>query len=192
MLCQMIQNRVIKIALKISKLILGICVLAGVAFVGFVIHWHISPKSYEAVEVSQVFKPGFGVNGFHWVLGKKASAQGLWLSDLSPLMIYWLLLRGLIFIVLSFLITQAFQRILVSIHSIETFHQNNVKQFKIIAQYGLIAFFFSFFNFSYIQGEFDINFHLATAPLLLTISSYVLAEVFREGNKLSEDQKLMI
>ena len=188
----MIQNKVIRTALQLSKLVLGICVLAGLAFIIFVIHWQVSPQSYQAVEVSQVFKPGYGVNGFHWVLNKKASTQGIWLSELNPWMVYWLLLRGLVFIVLSFLITRAFQRILVSIHSIETFHQNNVKQFKIIARYGLIAFFFSVFNFSYIQGEFDINFHLATAPLLLTISSYVLAEVFREGNKLSEDQKLMI
>lgn len=187
----MIQNKVVKSAWGFTRAIQGLCLILGVAFVLLLIHWHISPATYSVVDVSQAFQPGYGIRGIRLELNKSNSA-GIWLSDLNHWTLYWLLLRGFIFTGLTWFIAQAVLRILSSIRSLETFHANNVKQLKIIARYWFVAFFFSCFNFSYIKGSFNVNLEIAFAPLLLAISSYVLAEVFHEGNQLSEDQKLMI
>lgn len=189
----MIQNRVIRYALWTSKIIKGACLILGVAFLVLVAHWHISPLSYDSVEVSEAFRPGYGVNGFRLKLGDKIIPDtGTKLSKLPSLMIYWLLLRAVIFVGLTWLMIGVAQKILKSISSFETFHQNNVVQFRVLARYGLIAFIFSCFNFSYLNESLDVYFQITWSPLLLMISSYVLAEVFREGNRLREEQKLII
>jgi len=186
-------NRILQTASILGKLIIGLGVALFVLFFVALIYWHVQPSAFSMVDLQATLKAGFGVNGIR-IYSNADSIPGnaVLMSEINQWLLYWIFIRGLIFIVLTVLITLSALRIIRSIRSLRTFYRDNVRQFKRIAFYGFIAFFFSLFNISYLDGQFDLHLKTAFGPLVLAIGALVLAEVFKEGAQLLDDQKLII
>ena len=95
-------------------------------------------------------------------------------------------------LVLVFLCVKEFQRVAESVKNIQTFKEGNVQSFIKLGKYLFILFLlysFSFFNFE--QGRLSIV-SISFLPLVLMLLAFVMAEIFKEGNQLSEDNDLTI
>lgn len=88
-----------------------------------------------------------------------------------------------------FLCFKEFQNI---IESLESFKKSNVLSLKKIAKYLLFIFIGNFYVFiGFEEGSFSaINISYST--LILAILSLILAEVFKEGNQLMEENRLTV
>lgn len=186
-------NKVINSARVVNKVVLWLCYTFFGLLTFLVIHWHINPGAYNQLDVTSAFKAGYGINDFNWKMGEfKPLENSLYMSQLPALMVYWIYLRAVLFFSLTFLIIREVEQILKSIASLKTFYDRNEYHLRKIAQWAFIAFLLSCFNFSYLNGNFQLDFKLVFAPLLLSVGSLVLAEIFSEGKELSEDQRMIV
>lgn len=187
------RNKVISSARVLSKIVRWLCYLFFGLFTIIVIHWHIAPDNYNQLEVTDGFKAGYGVNAFQWKPSTVMTENlALRMSELPAVMVYWLYLRAVIFFTITLFIIREADYILKSVASLKTFYDQNEEHFRKIARWAFIGFILSCFNFSYLNQGFQLDFRLVFAPLLLSIGSLVLAEIFSEGKELSEDQRMIV
>lgn len=187
------RNKVIESARVLNRIVRWLCYVFFVLFTGIIIHWHISPESYSALEVTDAFKAGYGINDLQWRLGQSEPDRNtLYLSTLPSPMVYWLYLRALLCFFITLRIIRETDHILRSIASLKTFYDQNQHHFRKIARWAFIAFLLSCFNFSYLDSNFQLDLKLVFTPLLLSIGSLVMAEIFSEGKELSEDQRMIV
>lgn len=187
------RNKIISAAILLSRIFILLCAVLFLTFTITTIYWHFNADAFANVEVTNSFKAGFGVNDIRvYPVNTPKPADGIFLSELNYGMIYWLYLRGAFFFTLTVLILRKIILILRSINTLQTFYQDNIKHFQAIAQYAFLAFLLSCFNFSYLNGNSEISFKFAFTPLAFALGALVLAEVFKEGKQLLEDQNLII
>jgi hypothetical protein len=113
-------------------------------------------------------------------------------GNLNTITIALFFFQGVAVLGLLYLVFARIQKIISSFQNLKTFTQGNVDSFKRIGRHCLLIFLFS--SISYLSHEegsvmlFKINF----APLLFALASFILAEIFKEGQKLYENEKLTI
>ncbi len=186
-------NQIIRVAFLLSKGVMVLAIVLFFVFVAAVIHWHFDPTFYSRVDVSNCFRPGYGVNDIiYYPASKSLPSDAILLSNLNHMMVYWLLLRGAFFVFLTVAILRKVILILQSLQNTRTFYIGNIGHFRSIASLAFLGFIMSCFNFSYLDNGLQFSFTIAFGPLLLAVASLVLAEIFKEGSQLMEDKNLII
>lgn len=188
------KNKILRTAQGLCQFLQGLLIFFALLFTVVLIHWHFSPEIYQRIEVSGELEAGAGGYGFRILTGNgNFSGPGnVLLSELAVGMLYWMYLRIILFTGLTFLMVRSVRDILSSIQSLETFRNDNVVAFRKIGRYAWWIFVLSSFNFRILEGNSDLLLTLALGPLLIAVFAYVMAEVFREGNRLMEDNHLTI
>jgi hypothetical protein len=79
-----------------------------------------------------------------------------------------------------------------SIKSLETFRIDNIRSFQRIGKLILVLLVLNAVILTHNGHHWDWYFEFNPTYLLGTLVCYILAEIFREGNKLMEEQKLTI
>ncbi len=95
----------------------------------------------------------------------------------------------LIFLFLSF---HQFKKILKSVRKLKTFHQTNVTAFKKIGNYCLFVGALSVFSYWEFGDVAKVSFSIPFNILFIALISFILAEIFKEGNNLMEENKLTV
>lgn len=187
------QNRTMRAAHLLGRLVIVLCALLYLAFFCAFVYWHFDRMAFQMVDLREAFNAGFGFDGVRlYTNDQKIPSNAVLMSDISRGMLYWLCLRMTLFFALTILITRSALQILRSISNLSTFYRDNPHHFKSIAFYSLIAFVFSTFNFFTHKGSTELYLKTAFGPLILAVAALVLAEVFKEGKKLLEEQNLII
>jgi len=95
-------------------------------------------------------------------------------------------------LILLHLCIKEYQNIIQSVKSFSTFKQKNILSFKRIGKYLLIYFIVtSYTEIHYNEGgtsTLDFNF----TALLLMLTSFIMAEIFKEGSKLQQENDLTV
>lgn len=171
-----------------------IIIVGGALFLLFlfaILHSLISPESYSHVDLSEAFDPGFGINGMR-IRGDNKQIT-LDLAEVSVGMKIWLLIRGIIFMGVILLIARHMLKVLSSIQTLKTFYNANVTHFRRMTIYAFVGVLFSSFNFYDTPGEgAEFMFTIPFGPLAFALLLGVVTVVFKEGNRLMEDQKLFV
>lgn len=186
------RNKIITLAQGLCRFLQIFLILFALLFTGVLIHWHFSPESYALVELPGVQEAGFF--NFRIISASDAALpnDGVLFSQLSAGMLYWMFFRTLLLLSLTFLIFRSLRQILNSIESLKTFRQDNIAAFRKIGKYALGIFVLASFNLWVEPGDSNLNLTLAFGPLLIAVFALVMAEVFKEGNRLMEDSNLTI
>ncbi len=187
------KNQILSYSILLSSFILYL--IGGLILINtaVTIYWHIDPSFFSNIEVTETFKAGYGNQSFEYHPGTPPKESGrVFMDDLNHTMIYWIFFRGTFFMVLNILIIQKAIQLLKSIESLQTFYKNNIHVFKQLSKLGFAGVVFACFNFIYLDGELNINLTIPFAPLLFAMACLVMAEVFDEGRKLLEEQKLIV
>lgn len=174
---------------KAFRFLIPVAILAGTIVL---IHWHFDPGFYANVKVTEA-------GNIYWRGPKAGEAKfpgELSLSEFLPFTIYVLYLQGVVRFIVLFLIVSALERVIRSVKSLETFRTENSSLFRQIGKYFLFLFWISAFRFE-ARGDLsnmhtDITFDADLTPLILMLAAYVLAEIFKEGNKLYEEEQLTV
>lgn len=91
-----------------------------------------------------------------------------------------------------FIAVREFEKILISVRRLDTFDFKNVKSFRKIGTIILLYMIFtSYSSFSFEDGGIS-QFNFSFTPLILAFLSFIMAEVFKEGFSLKQENDLTI
>ncbi len=106
--------------------------------------------------------------------------------------LYFLYFRTIAILILVFLCFKRFQNVIESLKSIESFKKSNVLYLKRLAFYLFLIFIVNLYVYIGFEEGSLTSISISVTPLLLALLSIILAEVFKEGNQLMEENKLTV
>jgi len=194
----MTKNTLLNIAIVICKFLRLFYITIFIILSGLFVHYQISPSTYKNIDVKanlnniEGFVTTFKSDKIH-VDGKvPEDSEVFTLNQVKYSSLYLNFVKLSIVIFLSFLCIKEFQKIIESVKEIKTFQNRNIASFRKIGKYLLVIFvLISYTSITFEKGGFSgvsISFNL----LFLALLAFIMAEIFKEGNNLSEESKLTI
>lgn len=181
----------LKISVIICKSIRVMLITTFILFTVFFIHFQTNPKYYKnlnskdsTVKINKssttkitLFRESFNLSELNNI-----SKTALYVNYIKLAAVYFFI----------FLATKEFEKVMQSVKNLKTFQNNNVTSFRKIGKYIFYIFLItSFINIDLKKGGssgINLNFELLIWMLLV----YILAEVFKEGNNLQQENNLTI
>lgn len=187
------RNRILSLSKTACRFIKWLCIVLIALLTLGLFYWLIAPEQLSEINVSPGLDTGYGLSGFDLMDSDDSTDTVIVsLSELSGFMAGWIFLRNIFFLGITILIVRKIMSVLTSIDEVKTFYGSNIQHFRDLSLLGFIAFIASAVNFSYIAGSMQITVGLVPGPLLFSLACLVLAEVFREGKILLEENNMII
>ncbi|CAE7241737.1 unnamed protein product, partial [Symbiodinium microadriaticum] len=188
--CRKMKNSsIIKLAIGVVYVWIGLVFLSLAVTMGIGIHWSYSPTSYENLYLVNGFQAG--LNSFN-IKVSHDKLTNICLADLEAVTLYWLLFRNSVILVIWFFGLRIVLNVLRSMRDLKTFYIENIRSFRRLAFLGLLSIGIAFFNFGIIDGGTLWNFTIPFGEILFTVMCLVLSEVFSEGFRLLEDSDSIV
>lgn len=205
------RNTLLSLATAVGKIFTFFLVIAFVVLTGFFLHYQIQPQKYQGVVVNaksrefiyksienstyvsgktkttQILKTGIGERG-DGAGGNKLIPLG----EVSYVTLYYLYFQTVVSLVLLLFITAEVLKIIKSVRVLDTFRKGNVQSFRRI---GFVCLVFAMVNCHSVfisEQHSSSSFSLEAVPLLFMLGAFIMAEIFKEGNKLFEQEQLTI
>lgn len=199
----MIKNRLLNIAIGSCKFLKLIYILSIILTTIIFIHIQIDREVYNDIKINHT-----GTTPTTFSIGLNKSYSDKWkdpynevyvLEKLTTTTIYLIYFKFTCIFILLFLSIKEFQNIIQSVKRLDTFRLNNILSFRQIGKYSilyfiltLLYFILNFNNTLYFgQGGFSQT-SISFTPLFFALISFILAEIFKEGNKLQQENELTV
>lgn len=191
------KNTLLGIAIVICKFIRVLYILAFLILTSVFVHLQISPSSYEKVKFnietvddgtflqykySDYVNDKENTNQFQELTLDKMKTGSLYFNFIKTSLLFWF----------TFLCVKEFQTIIESVKEVKTFQENNVLSFRKIGKYLLFISVIMMFTYYTFQNGAKVSYSISYKVLILSLLSYIMAEVFKEGNNLEEENKLTV
>ncbi len=203
------KNLLLQIALFFNQLFQFVIWLVLLVLVAGFIHWHINPEYYNTVQlevkendvsftkaerVTTKKLPGQDKIKVTTKVGnaKKAGAEYFYVNDLNAISRYFTYLQILLEGILLLLVLREIARVIKSVQELKTFSTNNVKAFRRIGYLCLLIVLINCFYFIGTTQHIYAKFNLEFTPLFYMLAAFIMAEIFKEGNNLYEQDRLTI
>ena len=177
------KNKYIGLAKTATKIILfGDLLLAGILIV-MTILWQVDISYFDHIQVENegsIFKFTTSTDKVKFPLSQYGD------------LFYFVCFRALIVTGILFLILRTALQVLSSIDSLETFKSDNVKSFRRMGKLFIIWFTIAIPTIRTINDKLTMTIGFYLTYIVCALICFVLAEIFSEGNKLMEDNKLTI
>jgi hypothetical protein len=198
----MTKNKLLNIAIGICKFLKLIYILSFVVITIIFIHIQIDKEAYNDLKINHTDPQttlSVGINKSYSNKWENPYNEVYVLEKLTTTTIYLIYFKFACIFALLFLSIKEFQNIIQSVKRLDTFRLNNILSFRKIGKYlilyfmlTLLYFTLSFKNTLYFgQGGFSQT-SISFTPLLFALISFILAEIFKEGNKLQQENELTI
>ena len=123
---------------------------------------------------------------------KSKNLENLSITDWKTSSLYFTYFKFTATLILIYLAINQFSVILKSVEKLETFRQSNVNAFRKIGYYCLIIQGLSFFSFWEFENYTKNSISVSTTSLFIALLAFILAEIFKEGNNLMEENELTV
>jgi hypothetical protein len=111
---------------------------------------------------------------------------------LKTVSIYFFYLKSLGMLIVLFLCIKEFQKVMQSVKGIKTFGKDNVSSFRRIGKFLMVyAILASYTSIGFENGRFS-GVSLPFTALFLVLLAFIMAEIFKEGVLLKEENDLTI
>ena len=185
----MSRNRQLQFFYHFTGAIIIIAFLLFAFFLFVQIHSYKRPDFYTNWFLINPYQAG--LRGFQMLIGAKGET-GIPLSEIQIFDRIWLVLRSGILTTFIIAMLWHFRAILKTVQQAQVFYQKNIYHFNRMAFWALLLSFFSAFNLGNLHSNPNLNFTIPFGCLMLAGGFKVLAEVFREGKRLSDDSNSII
>jgi len=187
----MTKNRLLNIATVLCKFTKGLFTLAFIGLTFVFVHIQIHRDYYKDKKVD-FDKHNYTYSMTHKVKTETADKAIFTIENIKTYSLYitYFQLSGLL--VVLFLGTKEFQKVLESVKKVTAFEADNVTAFrrigKLIFIYALLT---SFSILEFNEGGFR-GFGIPIKPIILILFAFIMAEVFKEGHALKQENDLTI
>ncbi|MDQ5929771.1 MAG: hypothetical protein QG594_1552, partial [Bacteroidota bacterium] len=156
---------------------------------GIFIHFQINPSSYKkfndiSLETGTTIKIKFESKTKFSTNNEKLPEdnQIFTIDKLTTGSSIFLYIEIALCVILGFLCFKEFQNVLESVKKTTNFQEINFKSFRKIGKYLFLIFILSGFSMLYYKNGNIISFSISIRLLCLTILSFIIAKIIREGN----------
>ena len=182
------KNKLLNAMLLISHFFLVILVLTLLALTIGLIYWHIDREAYSYIPIQVMGNSAYvKVTWTSAVAGTNITNTIATLNNISASTLYILYLQLMAVGILVLLVLREFTQVIRSVKRIQTFVYQNIWSFKKIGMYLFWVFLLSGVQYSIFKESDLFGLYVHLTPLLLSLLSYTLSEVFKEGNTLLEE-----
>ncbi len=190
------QNISLLIALRFLQFCFGVVILLLIAFYWVMLAGLMDWPLENKITLNGAGRPGAWL-GMTYCMDDSCSDSFDVLSFFADEMIIWLVVRQSVLFALNILILWKAMALLKSIRYSKTFYEENITAFMQMAKYGLIIALISAINFRYDDqfhsgDSFSWVFDIPFSALLFTLACKVLAEIFKQGKLLSEENQSFV
>ncbi len=187
------KNILLSTAIIVCKTIQITVLLIIATLTVFFIHLQINKDYYKGKELQSSTK-----NYNYSVLSKWKVDQSMedrevfTLDNIKTVSLYVNYFKYVAILLFVFMAIREFKKIINSVKKVETFGEKNVKSFRRIGIYILLySLLMSFWSIKFNLGGFK-GYGFSVSPFILAIASFILAEIFKEGNQLQQENNLTI
>lgn len=194
------KNIILDYAILMCTLLQGLYIAFFIGFFAVFIDLQISPSHYDSFYIKNIsdskavtiFKENLLDILSSTQINQTGQTNAYPLSSIKPVSLYYTFAQVLLTLIFTYLSISEFKKIIESLKNLKTFQQRNVTSFRRIGKYLLLSFLFScFVYFQFDKGGFS-QFHFTLFDIILIFATYILAEIFKEGNKLYHDNQLTV
>ena len=194
----MTKNTLLNIAILVSRLLKSILIIATIVLTGLFVYAQIDKETFADKEI--VLKANPSVTRISYIVSTVWKENTDATYDLKPytfgklkkVSLYINYFKGLGVAVLMFLIIRAFETIMLSVKTLKTFSRNNVKLFRQIALYIVFVTILTSYTVLRFESGDQTMSHLSLTPVIYMLLAFIMAEIFKEGNNLREENDLTI
>lgn len=199
----MTKNRLLNIAIGSCKFLKLIYILSFIFTSIIFIHIQIDREAYNDIKINHTGDTSttfsIGSNKSYTEKYKDPYNDAYVLEKLTTTTIYLIYFKFTCIFILLFLSIKEFQNIIQSVKRLDTFRRNNILSFRQIGKYSILYFILTLLYFTltfdntlyFGQGGFSQT-SISFTPLLFALISFILAEIFKEGNKLQQENELTV
>lgn len=190
----MTKNKLLNIAIIACKSLRILWVFIFTISTLFFIHFQINKDFYKDMEVKFNEPSGFSIGKTETLLTQKPKEgkETLSLKQITTTSLYINYSKFTAILLFYFLSLKEFQKIIESVKHLKTFQQDNVNSFRRIGKYAFIIFIVSSFTFMTYLDATSSGFQISFTPLILMLLAFIMAEIFKEGNNLKQENDLTI
>jgi len=198
------RNKLLYLTLLLSRAIRVILMAGLVLLVIVFIHWHLNPDHYKSVQLTvdngsisffegktEAAKPVPSLTNDPFLPGG-VSGKRAFLNDLKPFSIYFTFFQLVLSLILSYYIFREVITILKSVQVFQPFIAANISSFQRIGYLCLSILALNSFHFLHTNQTSFISFSINYSLLIVVLITFILAEIFKEGQNLYEQDKLTI
>jgi hypothetical protein len=180
----------------LSKFI-RVILLAGIVVVlALFIHWQMNPEDYKAAQIAVEKGDIVVLEGKEVTEGITPLPDGtgkkVYLRELRPSSAWFNLLQLVLSGLIGYLMIGEVIRILRSVKAWQTFSEANIRSFRRLGYFCLALLVLNCLRILSTGTTSAISFHIDFNLLLFMLTAFILAEIFREGQRLHEQEKLTI
>jgi Protein of unknown function (DUF2975) len=195
----MTKNTLLNVAILLSRLLKILIIIAIVVFTGLFVYAQIEKETFEDKEIVLNANPSLMrisyIESSVWKDDTKDSKFDLkpyTFGKLKTVSLYLNYIKLLIVAVLMFFIIRSFETIMLSVKTLKTFSKSNTKRFRQIAIcIVLVTVLMSYNILRFDNGDQTLT-HISLTPIISTILAFIMAEIFKEGEVLKEENELTI
>lgn len=180
------RNRILNLSAWVFRILRGLVLILFVLILSGFIYWLFNPAALDSAIIS--------TNGddikLRFVTGE--TNQGYPLSAIHWSMALFHTLKYSVVLLLLYFIFGRGLRVIAAMDHFETFRRENVQHFKMVGALFLWLALLDTIDFFWVGGKFWFNFELPVTNLVAALVAFLLAEIFREGNRLMEEQELTV
>ncbi len=192
------KNTILNITIFLCGLSRVFYALFGMVLLFFFIHLQVSPSFYDDfywVETEQkneiptiIHSKIKSADEINW----KEDTEAYPVSSITTFSLYYTFFQLMGILTFFYLATFEFQRVVESVKDLKTFQERNVKAFRRIGNYFLGIAAFSFYSHIAFGNNFVTEIEERFVTLFTILIAFILAEIFKEGNKLQEENQLTV
>jgi len=197
----MTKNRLLNIAVVICKTLKITYILAFIATTFIFIHIQTNNSQYadKILSFNSTTNKSTSVLPFHYTSTNKWK-EGTSLKDeevytttkITTFSLYIIYLKYVLILILIYFCANEFQSIVQTTKRYKPFLKNNVKSFRRIGKYLIIYYVLTSYSIIHYQEGGFSTLSLSLGPLILILISFIMAEIFKEGNILMEENELTV
>ncbi len=187
------RNLLLNFAVIFCKITRAVLLLMFLAWTVFFIHLQVDKDFYKNKEVN------FNNLGFtyscisKWKVDKKSDDSNVYImNEIKTKSVYILYLQYRVALILIFMSFKAFQSVLTSVKDVRVFEKKNVLSFRRIGKYVFIYFLLT--SYRIVSFEFGgvKAMTISLTPLIVIVLAFIMAEIFKEGVLLKQENDLTI
>ena len=187
------KNTLLKIAILLCKISKVFFILLFIGLTAVFVHLQLDRSFYSSKELDFRTKTGDYNYIYKWKVDTDEDFDNIFKFDeIKTSSLYMGYFQLSVILLVLFLSTREFQKVITSVEKFKTFGVTNVASFRRIGKYILIyAILTSYTSVSFQHGGFK-GVSISFTTLFLALVAFIMAEIFKEGMLLKEENDLTI
>lgn len=184
------KNSLLNIAILGCKATRIILFAVFIFLTGVLIHFLLNPGFYDTVNIDFNAANYSFTSWDSW--SNKSTNEDFILQRLTHYSVVLGYIQYITILFVFFFISKEFQKIIQSVKSLNSFQLQNISSFRRIGKYLFLYFLLDSFHIFFFEEASFIGINISLGTITLILFNFILAEIFKEGNFIKQENDLTI